>query len=104
MYVYSCISNTFISYTLKHKSGLFLIHIEFKKMFMELLSWSSGWDSALPPPRALVQSLVGELRSCNSENWPHRMDKKKKTYPLPPDIHMITVKIGICDQHNGDRR
>ena len=25
---------------------------------------SSGWDSALSLPRAWVQSLVGELRSC----------------------------------------
>ena len=87
MYVYSCISNTFSSYTLKHKSGLFLIHIEFKKMFMELLSWSSGWDSALPPPRALVQSLVGELRSC----MPHGMAKNREKK------NIWKKQIDVCD-------
>ena len=37
--------------------------------------WSSGWDSVLSLPRAQVQSLVRELRSCKSHSTAKKQNK-----------------------------
>uniref|UniRef100_A0A8C0DVP5 Uncharacterized protein n=1 Tax=Balaenoptera musculus TaxID=9771 RepID=A0A8C0DVP5_BALMU len=45
----------------------------FFKTYAQGIPWrSSGWDSALSLPRAWIQSLVRELRSCK----PHGVAKK----------------------------
>ena len=50
---------------------------------------SSQWDSALSLPRARVQFLVGELRSCK----PHSTAKKKKKTQKNKNRHASLLAI-----------
>ena len=69
----------------------------------EIIPWqSSGWDLTLLPPRAGVQSLVGELRSHkpsgqNTHTHTHTHTHKIDTWvPAPESSRISAVRLSPC--------